>query len=408
MTVEITMENSVYLEMLLHLMQMVLLENVSLDNPELVEALSILRDETHDLCDLSQIKERDIVVCPDFPPGYLLKMFGSWRIAIPWPLAESFPDDVVLADLCGFATSAKVGTDSSICLSGTSARTGQIPEIGDVDFAEYVFDTGLQFVAPYLQVLKGGTTSCFPVMAKLFPTNDREKIDINCPWPELTGDISPAHKLFMGGICSERSKIDFIGFSTTYGYIPVTNMIFPTSASSYKVGIARGSFSFQEAVLLTNDVGLGRVWPLLDILEMIDYFHFLLKDAQKYARERPIKAAKRASALMKFLYLHEHDESFAHVLGSNYAKTDAVESRVAEIERMVSRLSNSNVAREQILLDLKRINNQDIKLECEQLRSSGIPDHCRGLVETAISDIMSRLHRFDPRLEQYFSNGLSG
>jgi hypothetical protein len=185
-------------------------------------------------------------------------------------------------------------------------------------------------------------------------------------------------------------------------------MIFPTMASPYKTGIARGSFSFQEAVLLTSEVTTGRVWPLLDVVEMIDYFHFLLKDAAKYARERPLKAAKRASALVKFLYLHEHDESFVHMLKSNFARTDALESRIAEIERMVSRLTNSNGARDKILADLNRINNPNVRLEREELRTSGTPDYCRRLVETAISDIMSRLHNFDPRLEQHFSHGLSG
>jgi hypothetical protein len=402
------MENSIYLEVLLHVMQMTLLDNISPDDPELSQALAILRDETNDLCSLCQIIERGIHTSLDFPPGYLLKMFGPWRIAIPWPLVESFPDDVILADLCAFATSAKVGVDSSICLSGTSARIGHIPEIGDVDFAEYVFDPGPQFIAPYIQVLKGGTSNCLPVAAKLFPPTDGDKVSIECPWPDLDDHITPSHKIFLNGICSGKSKIDFIGFTDSYGYIPVTNMIFPTMASPYKTGIARGSFSFQEAVLLTSEVTTGRVWPLLDVVEMIDYFHFLLKDAAKYARERPLKAAKRASALVKFLYLHEHDESFVHMLKSNFARTDALESRIAEIERMVSRLTNSNGARDKILADLNRINNPNVRLEREELRTSGTPDYCRRLVETAISDIMSRLHNFDPRLEQHFSHGLSG
>lgn len=88
---ENTMENSIYLEVLLHVMKMTLLENTSPDDPELSQALAILRDETNDLCSLCQIIERGIHTSLDFPPGYLLKMFSPWRIAIPWPLAESFP-----------------------------------------------------------------------------------------------------------------------------------------------------------------------------------------------------------------------------------------------------------------------------------------------------------------------------
>jgi hypothetical protein len=399
------MKNSLYLDIMLQLMQLTLIDEAPQGDLRVGQALDILTEQTFELAQLSQIQDREMLVSNKLPIGYLLKSFLDWQIAIPWPMSESFPNDVTLAEFCAFATAVRVGIDSSICLSGTSARTSEIPEIGDIDFAEYVFDLDLDFKERLLEVLRGKPGLAVPVEFKLVQGSMHSGSKIDCPWPLTETAYTQKHHDIISLAPSSQSKIDFLGQSTAYGRIPITNMILPSSKDEYKTGFAENSYSFQEAVLLPGLKPEAPVWPLMQVAELVGYACFLVRDSRKYAPTNPLKAAKRASALGKFLFMHDFDEAFADILASDYARATAINDRQREVDRMVRKLEMLVADRSDIIsADLTDLNGLNAIMEHHDDTYDELESSCRSLVEKFLNDIMSRVRSFDPRLERTLDN----
>lgn len=199
-----------------------------------------------------------------------------------------------------------------------------------------------------------------------------------------------------------QTKLDLIGISSVFGYIPVTNMIFPCpdKIPGYhtKSGVALSSFSFQEAVLVGNDHA-GSLWPLVDVHEYVYYIRFLVKDTLKYLDARPIKALKRASALARMLQIARFDREFYDLLGSDYANRDAIDSRVNEVRKLATMRGDGAAecfqqktvyAALDKAIDDAKLN--DDEMEFDRLR-------CRTAVEQLLALLRSYVTAVDARLE---------
>ena len=395
---------SVYLLVLLRLMKLALAEKIDVRSPEVREALGVLSEQTRAVTQLAVSPDHGIYVSDRLPIGYLIKSWEAWTVAIPWPLVESCPSDDLLSEFCNFASEASVGSDSIICISGTSARAGAINQIGDIDLSEYVLDSSDTIPARYVGLLTMRRSATLDVEAKIFSNEPENRINIRCPWPDHEDKYETKHNSFLEKVQSFQTKIDFIGISRSFGYIPVTNMIFPCGdLSSLGAGInksvmAYSSFSFQEAVILKDD-GSSKVWPLVDVNEYVYYVRFLIHDTLNYIEKRPVKALKRASALAKMLRIDEFDLEFDEILRSEFANHDAVMSRVDEVRRLAAMRAGENPSCFEIGVVLASLDKVAHDAGLSQSELSFERFRCRQVVEQLLNRIRSYVREVDFRLE---------
>ncbi|MEE4012648.1 hypothetical protein V1T76_11330 [Roseibium sp. FZY0029] len=392
------MNKSIYHEVLFEVMSRVLSEEMDAVSDESLEAIAILEDQTRQLCELAQISEREIYTSIDVPVGYLVKEIDVWRVVIPWPLVESFPDDETLLEFCNFAELTKIGIESSICLSGTSVRTSEVPEIGDVDIAEYVFDDRTMIPEAFKNKIFAEYDGLIPIELKQFSDRRPPYIDLIDVCNGERDQKLAEHESFFSELSGCRSKIDFIGFSEKYGPIPITNMILPSQTGLRKAGLALESFSFQEAVIFEKASLNGKVWPLLDMRELFAYFVFLIKECKRQLEAKPVKALKRASSLARFLYLYDYDDGFSDLLSSEYVKSEAVKSRCDEVSRMVSGFSEESAQSQKVKSALRRIKLKEDTIGLNQSPENVFRDRCYELVEGLVNEVTSSLNRYDKRL----------
>ncbi|MDA5633703.1 hypothetical protein [Agrobacterium sp. ST15.16.024] len=395
---------SVYLSVLLRLMKLTLADKIDLRSSEGIEALSVLTEQTKSVAQLAASEVNGMRVSDSLPVGYLVKPCGAWTVAVPWPLVESCPSEDLLSEFCNFASEARVGSDSIMCISGTSARAGGVGQIGDIDLSEYVFDDVEAISARYVGLLTMQRSFTLDVQAMIFSHVPAERVNILCPWPDDVNKYEAEHHLFLERVKSIQTKLDFIGNSSSYGYIPITNMIFPcgvagaTENYSMKTPMAYSSFSFQEAVLFETE-STWKAWPLIDVHEYVYYVKFLVKDTLSYLDKRPVKALKRASALARMLRIDEFDLEFEEILRSDFANNDAVASRIGEVRRLAAMRGNGSLSYFDSETVLAALDNaaSDAGLTVSDLTFDRF--RCRQVVERLLSHIRSNVKTVDDRLE---------
>ncbi len=391
---------SIYLKLLSELMLMAFVENGSIEEISSSASFAAFKEQIEELTFLASVDERNITADTGLPLGYLAKTYAGWSLAIPWMLAEHFPTDETLSEFCGFARHVKVGQSSLLCLSGTSARAGGIAEIGDIDFAEYLFDDKAEVHVAYDQILRSCSPALFPTTAKAFMDTPGERMWVKCPF---SANDNEAQDSFLQIVGLRQTKVDFIGNSNQYGYIPITNMIFPSEPTAPKQGLSRSSFTFQEAVMADRPEHLRNTWPLVDMIETFEYMRFLIQDAERYLKDRPVKAAKRAGALIKLLHLPQYDADLNVVLNSEYARSDAARSRITELRSMAANCDRSDGRYSGVLAVLDAINDNDGSLEDYEDRSFD-EIKCRLLVQSILNDVRAVLENVDQRLASIIFN----
>lgn len=326
------MQTTDYFDLIVNMMILIWIEGKDFDSPEVVEALSLLEEETSSMCDILQNEQRGLFVSPDFPVGYLAMDLGQTRVAIPWPLVTEIPRQDVIAVLREVARNSSVGSESNICLSGSSCRIELVKEISDVDFCEYMFDSDEYLDRRLWQTLSSSSDTLHPVEAKLFG-NPHDNIKCGCPFPSESGDLTEKQSMFLGKAKSSVVKIDFIGDVDGVGCIPVTNVAIPVKLLSDSAS-GQLSFFFQEIVFLGD--GPRGPWPLLQIDQMLGYIRFLARDAESYLRSKPIKALKRASALSRFLFVEGYEKRFSDAFASEHARFETRKARREELKKLAS------------------------------------------------------------------------
>ena len=363
-----------------------------------------LSDQLRARSELLADPDLDIATSDALPIGYLAKSHGGWSFAIPWMLVEHFPHGSVLTDFCNFAHRVKVGTSSWLCLSGTSARAGGIAEIGDIDFAEYVFDDETSAVDSYHEVLRRHDDIVFPVIAKVIAKGDGKK-SVKCPFSQDEADQEQTD--FLAVVRQMQTKIDFIGASDSFGHIPISNMIFPSDRGSFKEGLERSSFSFQEALMAEDAAGIERAWPLVDMIETLSYIRFLLGDAESYVAVRPVKAAKRISALVKLLHMPDKDVELFETLNSDYARDDAIKHRIADLKALAAICDPVDPRfSKQVTGVLDAINQVSVKMTMDE-GDFGVQEiRCRTLVREVINDVRRTVAATDARLSKLINESL--
>jgi hypothetical protein len=271
------------------------------------------------------------LVPADHHPGYLTTDRKNWHIFVPWPLVRLCPSDEVLDDLLQVGTQIACDPVENLCISGSSAMLGGAIEIGDLDFCQYVravpadiIATAATFkVAAPGRVLTRATYGDNPVLAvAIAPWTD---------WSKLEGVMLPV-KTIDG---AKRFMIDFLAITSTFGILPMSNVVLASDFKNHYGGAAQGSFVYQEAIAVRKDS--QPPWGLYDPRQIARYLTFLRAQIDQYKSSKPIKAVKRALSLAFTIRLWDHVKEALDILRSPDCVAYIRSSRADELEQQAKR-----------------------------------------------------------------------
>lgn len=260
--------------------------------------------------------------------GYIRSETGRVDALIPFHLVDTFPDGVAMEELVASSERLRVGSISTICLSGSCVFLGVLPFFGDLDFCEYIpvvdgdVYTGIETVAQ--------TVNEHVVCLKLRAGHSQW----HRPWdadPPTSEEVAMAVRDVPAE--EKHGKLDAILVGLGQGALEASNVLIWLESGSEEEGAAEHSFAFQEV-----PIGPGWVPRRLAVPETAGkYIHFLVNQIELYRRERPIKALKRALSLASFMLRKDQVDAILELLsGSDALRRDALEQRRALFAKVSS------------------------------------------------------------------------
>jgi hypothetical protein len=145
---------------------------------------------------------------------------------------------------------------------------------------------------------------------------------------------------------ARRFMVEFLGRSSAFGILPVSNVVLPSIFGDRSAGAAASSFSFQEAVAVPRAYdGADLPWSLVDPSQIAAYINFLRCDVVKYRHDKPIKALKRAVSLAATIRLFEFVNEGLDILTSAQTRAYIERTRDKEIRAWLARCGDAERAR---------------------------------------------------------------
>jgi hypothetical protein len=224
--------------------------------------------------------------------GYLVGGLDSYRIYVPFHLAEGLPQPPLLRELIATLDEMKFSEDGVICLSGSATFLASLDAIADIDAAEYVYDPPRLWPENFNRLLARKF-----VRAVLISTH----VDRANPHYPFEAARAALVKRCEGRAFPTRRDVIFFQFVALQGQQA------PIGASNKAMGVGRrsglgggaSSYVFQEIVLAKGDVPPR---TLIAPKELGNYLNFL-RDASKRAldEKNALKAAKRLLSLARLI-----------------------------------------------------------------------------------------------------------
>lgn len=239
-------------------------------------------------------------------PGYLTRSVHGTEVRVPWNLLKDFPPDQVLQEILALARQIRSGTDTALCISGSSALYTAVHPVGDIDFCEYVSlptpESGdRSFARTVLRVSSLADEHLVCTQLKILGPRPSHR---SRPWILAPGEDEDFLRAAMG---TRAGKCDFVGRTEAEGVLEITNLVLLLESDAEE-GSGRLSFPPQEAPITGEGGWVPR--QLADPLTLGRYIQWLRRDvsAQLSAEKREAglaKAAKRALSLTRVLFLDE-------------------------------------------------------------------------------------------------------
>jgi hypothetical protein len=244
-----------------------------------------------------------------------------------------------LSELVSLSERLRVGSSSTVCLSGSTIFAGSLGFVGDLDFCEYV--DGIQLL-DFLKLVLIGTEQINQTICWEFKYPGGE---VARPWSSLSfpNALSLLQLVRTCQPARRKAKMDYVAETTGFGTTQATNLIIWVDTDDQESAAIEASFAFQEAPLFIGEVK----WiprSLAQPAMAATYIDFLCSEIDLYMdEEKPVKAAKRAISLAVFMLFDEHAERLRSFLKSNGClQRDALQQR-RRLHKQVSEHADADV-----------------------------------------------------------------
>jgi hypothetical protein len=265
--------------------------------------------------------------------GYLVRETSTGNILVPYHLADFFPSEDALDNLCRIASGVRV-SDGVICLSGSSTFSGILRYISDLDYCEYApFDRGEGWHDQFLNALRT------PL--------EQQECEIMCLKGSVFNAEIPPKKIYtfhtpedcqtqcFDYTLTSYAKLDFV---TLYleQVIKATNIVLPVDPGNPNDPTLSRSFAPQEAPIAD-----GSWFPqrLLDPMSLGHCATWLKEEVREMQNVDLIKAAKRALSLSRITGFWEYGNDIIEQLNDTDAARQAT---LEEREALETLLTESN------------------------------------------------------------------
>jgi hypothetical protein len=306
----------------------------------------------------------------DKAPGYLVTTCADWWVYVPWPLAFAFPEPTLLGGLVTVAERVMLEGPGNVAISGSTAFSGVIAGLGDIDLAQYVYDP--ETLPARIQHVVQRSGPAVLVRVKI----GRE---FRRPWDDLMAWLSSQS-------VTGRMKFDFVDDATPFDLMPVSNVVLPSDPGDRKLGAALMSFAYQEAVLVRAD---GPPWPLMNADELLRYLKYLVQEVHEYRHARParpVKALKRALSLSRILGLDDLAQQAQAWLAEPPATHAAGAACIAELVSLWADLP----ADRQTALEPALTKKKQMAANLPPGAETDSPDSITGAVLQRVRDLLSK------------------
>lgn len=258
-------------------------------------------------------------------PGYMIKLDQPNAVRAPVHLIPIFPSTTKLREIWAIANLVRLGTTSTICLSGSNALGSALTTINDVDFCEYLRAKPDNIERMILANAGASQALC----AKLNAGSDGTWL-----WPtptELTDIIEAIDRLNPNESANASCKADFLCMAESSGAWEVSSKGIMCDAHGHSAALAQ-TFSAQEAPLeMSSWIPTQFVEPI----EMGRYVSWLGEQVEQLRMNgHYVKALKRGLSLTRVTFLAGFtDQILALFQDSTAGEEDEIDAMRALLER---------------------------------------------------------------------------
>jgi hypothetical protein len=232
-------------------------------------------------------------------PGFVVFRNGPFRVLVPFFLADVFPHGAILSQVCKMGEQLQIGTDSEICVSGSTCYLGSGLPVADLDFCEYIPRGDQTIPDRLLNKLAATAPICYRLkLGKLTWTR---------PWPgALVGQPRPYATLSEALTKDGFKQCIFVVELPEIGVAEATNILILLDYANTELGEASRSFAAQEAPFTR----IERDWTPRDLsspLALGAYFDRMVRAAGDLCLDSAseprlaVKAVRRTLSLTKLL-----------------------------------------------------------------------------------------------------------
>jgi hypothetical protein len=256
--------------------------------------------------------------------GYVRRDLGAHQVYVPYHLAGVLPGEDDLREAIMIADALRLDPKGSVCLSGSTNYCGTLSEVGDLDLCEY-----------YRSEIGQLSRHMLSKTDRELPTVVRIKVGsayFAFPWSNCTSNLD---RLLKSGTTKFRparqSMLFALHASARFGGLPVTNKVLPIDPHHPNEGHAERSFVYQEAVITFNE---PPPYGLVEPQQVGRYLGFLVTEARRNLRTRPLKALKRILSFARIVGAKNMEDDLLAVLNSPQASALARVRRQTEYKRL--------------------------------------------------------------------------